>query len=198
MPPQAFIFIGRSGCGKGTQADLLKKYLTTKDPSREIFYLETGNRFRDFIKGEGISSKLSLEISHSGDRQPDFLAIWMWAHLFIENLKGDEHVIIDGTPRSINEARVLDSAIKFYRREPVIVFYLNVSRAWAEKRLRGRGRIDDRSEEQIKKRLDWFDTEVLPAVNHLQKHSEYLFFDINGERPLEEVHQSIMEVIEEK
>ena len=151
--------------------------------------------FRDFIKDENLSSKLSLDISHRGDRQPDFLAVWVWAHLFIENLKGDEHIIIDGTPRSINEARVLDSAVRFYNREPAKVIYLNVSRAWAEKRLSGRGRTDDRSLLEVKKRLDWFETDVLPAVNHLREHPEYRFFDINGEQSLEEVHQSIMREI---
>ena len=197
MSPQTFIFIGRSGCGKGTQADFLQKYLKTQDPGREIFYLETGNRFRDFIKGENLSSKLSLDISHRGARQPDFLAVWVWAHLFIENLKGDEHIIIDGTPRSINEARVLDSAVRFYNREPAKVIYLNVSRAWAEKRLADRGRTDDRSLEEVKKRLDWFEADVLPAVNHLREHSEYQFLDINGECPLEEVHEEIISKIKQ-
>lgn len=198
MSPQTFIFIGRSGCGKGTQADLLQKYLKTQDPGREIFYLETGNRFRDFIKGDSLSSKLSLDISHRGDRQPDFLAVWMWSHLFIENLKGNEHVIIDGTPRSINEANVLDSAVKFYDRQPAKVIYLNVSRAWAEKRLHDRGRTDDRSLTEVKKRLDWFETDVLPAVSHLREHPEYHFLDINGEQPLEEVHQSIIKAVNSK
>lgn len=196
MSPQTFIFIGRSGCGKGTQADLLQKYLKIQDPSREIFYLETGNRFRDFIKGEGLSNKLSFDIAEQGARQPDFLAVWMWAHLFIENLKGDEHIIIDGTPRSINEARVLDSAVRFYKREPAKVIYLNVSRVWAEKRLHDRGRTDDRSLLEVKKRLDWFETDVLPAVNHLREHPEYQFLDIDGEQPLEEVHQEIIKRIE--
>lgn len=195
MVPQTFIFIGRSGCGKGTQADLLQKYLKQTDPGHEIFYLETGNRFREFIKGDSLSSKLSLEISRSGDRQPDFLAVWMWSHLFVEGLKGDESIIIDGTPRSINEARVLDSAIRFYKRNPATVVYLNVSRAWAEKRLAERGRTDDRSMAEVKKRLDWFETDVMPAVEHLQKHTEYRFLDINGEQPMEEVHQEILRKI---
>ena len=195
MSPQTFIFIGRSGCGKGTQADFLQKYLKTQDPGCEIFYLETGSRFRDFIKGDSLSSKLSLDISHRGDRQPDFLAVWMWAHLFVENLKGNEHVIIDGTPRSINEANALDSAVKFYNRQPAKVIYLNVSRAWAEKRLSGRGRTDDRSLLEVKKRLDWFETDVLPAVSHLQEHPEYRFLDINGEQPIEEIHHEIINKI---
>ena len=74
MSPQTFIFIGRSGCGKGTQADLLQKYIKTQDPGREIFYLETGSRFRDFIKGDSLSSKLSLDISHRSAPQPHFFS----------------------------------------------------------------------------------------------------------------------------
>ncbi|MDO8572905.1 MAG: nucleoside monophosphate kinase [bacterium] len=195
MSPQTFIFIGRSGCGKGTQADLLQKYLKTQDPGREIFYLETGSRFRDFIKGDSLSSKLSLAISQEEKLQPSFLAVWMWSHLFIENLKGNEHIISDGTPRSVDEARVLDSAIRFYDRMPAYVVYLNVSRSWAEDRLQNRGRADDQNKDRIKKRLDWFETDVLPAVNHLREHPEYRFLDINGERPLEEVHKEIIKNI---
>lgn len=196
MLPQTLIFIGRSGCGKGTQAEFLKQYLKEHDPGREIFYLETGNRFRDFIKGDSLSSKLSFGIYEQGDRQPDFLAVWMWSHLFVDGLKGDEHIMIDGTPRSLNEARVLDSAIRFYKRNPATVIYINVSRPWAEKRLHDRGRKDDRSMEEVKKRLDWFETDVMPAVNHLKEHPEYRFLDINGEQPMEEVHREIIQKME--
>lgn len=197
MSPQTFIFIGRSGCGKGTQADLLQKYLKTQDPSREIFYLETGSRFRDFIKDENLSSKLAREISHRGDRQPDFLAVWIWSHVLIEGLTGDEHIIIDGTPRSLNEANVLDSAIRFYKKNPATVVYMNVSRPWAEERLFNRGRTDDRHAEQIKKRLDWFETDVVPAIDHLRHHPEYRFLDINGEQPVDDVHLEIMSKIKQ-
>jgi adenylate kinase len=195
MNPQAFIFIGRSGCGKGTQATLLQEYLKKNDPKREIFYLETGGRFREFIKGESFSSKRSRDIAKRGDRQPDFLAVWMWSHLFVEGFKGDEHVIIDGTPRSLNEANVLDSAMRFYGRVPAHVIYLNVSRNWAEQRLRERGRIDDRNKEEINRRLDWFETDVLPAVEHLKTHPEYHFLDIDSERSIEDVHVSIIKGI---
>ena len=59
MSPQTFIFIGRSGCGKGTQAELLQKRVKEKDQSSEIFYLETGAYFREFLRGEKYSNKLS-------------------------------------------------------------------------------------------------------------------------------------------
>ena len=60
MLPQNFTFIGRSGCGKGTQARLLGEHLSKVDSQREVFFwkraLNLGNSFRakatprDFLK----------------------------------------------------------------------------------------------------------------------------------------------------
>src|SRR3989344_985591 len=51
MSPQTIIFFGRSGSGKGTQARLLEEYLRKNDSSkRGVIYIETGARFRQFIK----------------------------------------------------------------------------------------------------------------------------------------------------
>ena len=47
--PQTFVFIGRSGCGKGTQAKLLIEELKKNDPAHEVMYIETGARIREFI-----------------------------------------------------------------------------------------------------------------------------------------------------
>ena len=55
MKLQTFIFIGRSGCGKGTQVALLQKYIKTQDYKRPILYIETGERFRQFIKEPSLS-----------------------------------------------------------------------------------------------------------------------------------------------
>ena len=56
------IFIGRSGCGKGTQAELLQEYIKKLDQQRLIFYIETGERFRQFIKEQSLSSRSAAEI----------------------------------------------------------------------------------------------------------------------------------------
>jgi adenylate kinase len=195
MNPKTFIFTGRSGCGKGTQVELLKEYIAKNDVSKTpIFYLETGARFRDFIKGDSYSSKLSNEMYKNGVRQPDFLAVWMWSHIFINDLKGGEHIFIDGTPRSLAEAKVLNTAMKFYGRGKPYVVYLNVSRDWSEKKLLGRGRLDD-DREDIKKRLDWYDKDVQPAVDFYKNDTDVIFLDINGEQPIEKVHEDIVAAI---
>ncbi len=105
--PQTFIFIGRSGCGKGTQADLLKEYLE-KNRSNSVFYLESGARFREFISQNSFTANLSREIMKSGGLQPAFLAIHIWSHIMIEQMNEGKHLIIDGTPRLLDEAKILD------------------------------------------------------------------------------------------
>ncbi len=192
MQPHIFIFMGRSGCGKGTQADLLMKLLREKDPNTPVLYLETGAKFREFIKGGSYSSKRSAEVYATGARQPDFLAIHFWADFLIDSFEGHEHIVADGTPRSLPEAQLLIQAFNFYNRIPHII-YLDVSRDWAVDRLTARGRIDDVKPEEIAKRLDWFDTDVAPAVDFFRTHPQAKFYELSGERTVEEIHVDLME-----
>lgn len=197
--PKTFILTGRSGCGKGTQAKILQELLKKFTPHMPIFHLETGARFREFIKGTAFSNKLANEVSKRGDRQPDFLAIWNWSHLMVEQITGQEHIIIDGTPRSYEEATVLDSAMTFYRREQPIVIHLDVSREWSYKHIESRaqaeGRVDDQSSEEINRRLDWFETDVMRAIKFYEQSRGYKYIRINGEQTIEQVAHDIQKSI---
>ncbi len=195
MEFKTFIFIGRSGCGKGTQVKLLIEHLKESKETEKVFYLQTGQHFRDFVKEEGLANKLADEIMEEGGRQPDFLAVWVWSNAFLKNVKNEEHLIVDGTPRSLNEARILDTAMKFYKRKKPIVVYMDVSREWSEERLLARGRADDLEIEDIRKRLDWFEDDVLPAVSFYRDNLDYDFIFINGEQTIEEVSKEIMEKV---
>ncbi len=191
MKPQTIILIGRSGCGKGTQGKFLQEFLAQRDTdNRPIYYVETGAQFREFIKGDTHSSKLSKEIYDRDDRQPDFLAVWMWSHLFVDNLTGEEHIILDGTPRSLSEAMILVNALNFYGRKANVVF-LDISRETAEKRLLSRGRMDDANVGKIKKRLDWYDRDVQPAVDYFKNLTGHNFIHANGEQDVEKVQEDI-------
>jgi len=192
MNPQTYIFIGRSGCGKGTQAEFLISYIKERDvEKRPVFYLETGPQFRDFITGDSYASILAKKVYEEDKRQPDFLAIWMWSHLLVEGFTGIEHLVMDGTPRSIAEALAIDTALGFYNRKATVI-YLNVSRDWSEKRLLARGRADDATLKRITKRLDWFDSDVLPAVEHFRNDPQCNFIEVNGEQGKEKVHEEIV------
>ncbi len=188
--------MGRSGCGKGTQGKLMEHYLSAKEPVRTVFYLETGDMFRKLISGDSYTSKLSRTIMENGTLQPSFLAIHIWSHEFIENLTGEEHMILDGTPRTLSEIEALDTAFTFYGRTKPIVFLLDVSDEWSKTRLRERGRMDDSRLGDMEKRLAWFETDVVPAIRHMQDAKLYDVITINGEQPIEKVHEDIVAAFE--
>jgi len=190
MNSPTYIFIGRSGCGKGTQALLLKKYLGTK--GQEVFYLESGAKFRDFVSQSGYTAQLSNTIMKKGELQPAFLAIHIWSHLMIEQMDEKKHLMIDGTPRKLAEAKILDEAFKFYGRKDMKIIYVNVSDAWSIARLEGRGRADDKSLAEVKKRLAWFNTDVVPALDFYKNNPDYQYLDINGEQTIEQVQAEIL------
>lgn len=193
MDLHTIIFIGRSGCGKGTQAALLKDRIKRNDEKgRQILYIETGEHFRRFIRGGGFSSKLSLRAYESDERQPDFLACWMWGELLINELEEGMHLVFDGAPRSEPEARVLTTALEFYGRERPTVIVINVSRAWSEERLLARGRQDDKTLSKINKRLDWFDQDVTPALTYFKSNPLFRIIEIDGEQSIEKVHSDII------
>ncbi len=195
MLPQTFIFAGPSGSGKGTQVALLKEYLAKKTPEIPQFSSYTGDGFRNLINGTTLASHLAKEIQDAGLLQPEFLAISIWADNLIKNVTGKEHLIIDGSPRKPAEAIVLDSAMQFFKRENMQIIEVNVSDAETRRRLLLRARHDD-TEEGIGRRLGWYKTEVLPAVEYLKGQSNYRFHSINGEQTPAEVHLAIMKSLE--
>ena len=86
------IMIGRSGCGKGTQSQLLVKYFEDKYKSLElkdsinITHVTTGEGFRKLISGDTYTANISKEITNTGGLNPEFLAIWNWGNIFINNI----------------------------------------------------------------------------------------------------------------
>lgn len=194
MTPKTFIFFGPSGAGKGTQAKILIDYLKKIDPERKTLYIETGQRFRDFITEASFTATGTKEIIDNGGLLPEFLPIWIWSEYFVKHVGGNEHMILDGLSRRAHEAPILNSAMHFYKREKPFVISIEVSRDWARERLLGRERGDDKLE-QIEKRLDWFEVNVKPAMEYFNNNEFYNFLTINGEQSIVEVNKEIMSKI---
>ena len=195
MTKETFIFIGSSGSGKGTQVALLREELAKKDSSTPLFYLQTGQYFREFIKTNSLAASIAKEAVDKGERAPDFLAMYIWSKIFIENLTGNEHLIIDGSPRSLSEAKNLDIALKFFRRERPVVIYIKVSKVWSTEHLLARAQKENRADdtsESIGRRMAWFERDVLPAVEKFRRDRDYDFIEVNGEQSIEAVHRDIM------
>ena len=190
MNLQSFIFIGRSGCGKGTQIEMLMKLLKEKDPEHEILYIYTGQEFRNFIQGSSITQKLSKAIYDVGGLMPEFLTVHMWVKPLVENYKGNQHIFFDGTPRKFHEAGVLHSMFNFYKLGKPWVVNIGISAEEAVRRLLQRKRQDD-NEADVRKRLGWYETDVAPTIEFYRDNPNYNFLYIDGERPQEEVHLDI-------
>lgn len=192
--PQTFIFFGRSGCGKGTQLKLLREYLNKEDGDRKQFAFSTGDGFREFFGKNTYASNIAKDITAKGQLQPLFLTTALWGNAFIDNLDADNHFLIDGSPRRKEEAVLIDGALKFFNRENVIVIDFIVSRETSKNRMLGRNRPDD-TEENTEIRLDWYDKDVLPAVEYIKNQPGYIYLEIDGEKSIEEVNQEVINKI---
>ncbi len=191
MNLQTIVFIGRSGCGKGTQVEQFQNFIKNND-SREIFHLEAGDRFRSLINEKTYTSQLAKEIAEKGGLQPEFLSIWAWTDKMVHGLNKEEHLLIDGTPRRLSEAKTLESVFDFLNRTDVNIIYLNVSRDWAIQRMKDRGRDDDKELEDVIARLDWFESDVVPALDFYRAHKSHKFHEINGEQEIGKVAEDIL------
>ena len=193
MKPQTILFHGISGAGKGTQAQLLKHYMEDKDSQNPVIYLSTGQEFRRFMEGDSFASRKVKALLDEGGLLPDFLPVWIWTDFLNRHMHtGKEHIILDGAVRRINEAPMMESALDFFEREHPVVIILNVTRERAIQHLKKRGRYDD-NDDDIKARLDWYETNVAPALNYFRENNRYRVFDVNGEQGIEQVHAEIIE-----
>lgn len=170
---------------------MLAKFLN-EHTSRKALYIETGQKFRDFIeKSNSYSSTLTRDVIENGGLMPEFLPIWIWTDFLVNNFTGEEHLVLDGLSRRIDEAPILENALRFYRRERIFVIYLNVSRETAFAMMKSRGREDD-TDDYINNRLDWFENTVMPVVEHFRSREGFQFLDVNGVQSIEKVHEDIL------
>ena len=197
MNQKVFILIGRSGCGKGTQGKLITEYLKKVDPEHNTLYIQSGSEFREFIKGSSATQKISNELYKADKLQPEFLSVYMWINILLRSYTGSEHLIFDGAPRRRHEAGVLDSVFDFYGLVKPYVIHIDVSESWATERLTARHRMDDKSED-ITKRLAWYMTDVVPAIEYYKNNPRYTFININGERSIEEIHEDLINMIQKQ
>lgn len=191
IKPSVFLFIGMSGCGKSTQAKMLRDYLVN-DRGEKTLYTYVGDKMREMMKRDDLFTfKLANKNTAEGKIQPHFLAITAWGTELIEKYEEDMNLVMDGSPRRLMEAKVLDETFEFYGRENVVPIYVEVSEQWVRQRMQERGRFDD-TEEKIKNRLEFFANFVEPALEYYRGESKNKLVTVSGEGSIDEVHQRII------
>lgn len=199
MKKHTLIFLGPSGCGKGTQVELVKKYLSEKDSETPIAHLVMGDLFRAMWKKEGYSFDLSKEIMIEGGLQPSFMQVKLWSQFFVDNVHGNEHIIIDGSPRRVTDAELMESAFDFYGREKPTLVFINCDIAESKERIIKRaekeGRREDLKEETIDSRMEWYKEHVVPSIDFFRNKDKYNFAEIDGNGTIEEVFAEIKQKV---
>ena len=189
---KAFIFVGRAGCGKGTQLELLKNYLMEQGSGISCKTFIMGDLYREFFKKEGYFPDTARDITMiEGRLQPDFLTNSLLVNKAIETIDEDSILFFDGYPRTISQMNVTESLLRYTKRDDVIVINIEVSRDSVIERMLSRARADDK-EEAIKMRLNEYDNNVVPMIEEIKKNSFFKYIEIDGEPTIEEIHKDII------
>lgn len=154
------VLLGPPGAGKGTQAQNLAENLG-------IPHISTGDLFRYNISNNtelGIEAKKYLD---AGDLVPATLT----NALVDDRLDDDDAAagfILDGYPRSTEQAGALDEMLKKRNLSLDAVLEFRVPEEELVDRLKGRGRADD-TEDVIRNRFKVYRDETAPLLDYYSK-----------------------------
>lgn len=192
MKELTVIFIGPQGSGKGTQIEKLDKVVAEKDPVRRIVDIQTGRRFRSLAaRQETFAEKKVARTLDTGALQPDFLTHILWGEAMLDQLDPKSHLFIDGFPRTVIQAHVLEDALAFFERAEVHVINLDTPEEVVRARMAGRARKDD-TPESIETRLRWYREDTLPVLDYYRARPKTHVHDIDGTDSVDGVHAQII------
>lgn len=212
---RVIVLMGAPGAGKGTQAKLISRQfgwpqISTGDILREIAQQDTplGRQVKQVqASGQLVSDEILAEIVRDRTQRPDC----------------QNGYILDGFPRTRHQAELLDQLVTASGHQ-MLVMNLVVDREALIERLASRRlcprcgalynlrlqppqrdelcdrcgvslqcRADDQPE-AIRKRLEVYETNTAPVIEHYRERGELL--DIDGGRPVEAVFRDILRVLE--
>ena len=150
--------LGPPGSGKGTQAERLAEKL-------QIPHLSTGELFRQNIsKG----TKLGLEAKRyldAGDLVPSELTNDLVDARLSDPDTAGEGFILDGYPRSVQQAQALHNMLERRGIQLDTVLELRVAEDALFDRLKARGRADD-TDDVIRNRMNVYRDETAPLIEY--------------------------------
>jgi adenylate kinase len=184
MKALTVIFIGK-----------LDKVMVEKDPVRRVVDIQTGRRFRSLAaKSETFAEKKVAKTLDTGVLQPDFLTHILWGEAMLDQLDTKSHLLIDGFPRTVTQAHVLEDALTFFERNNIHVINLETPQEVVRARMEGRARTDD-TKESIEERLRWYREDTLPVLNYYRARGDIVVHDIDGMDTIEGVHVQILKAL---
>lgn len=180
------VLVGISGSGKGTQAKFLLKRMSS------AHYISTGLLLRRFSKKNNPIARKVRAVLKKGFLTPGWLASFMWMREIVETVKEGESLLLDGAPRQIYEAELLDEVLGWQKRPLSVALYIKIGPKEAEKRLFLRGRGDD-TKQAIQHRIKFFYRDVIPMIRYYKRNKRLI--TINGEQPPEKAWLDIKKAL---
>lgn len=187
-----FCFVGRSGCGKGTQA----KFVLERLESQGVLHMETGRFLRELLALKNpTTERAQMLIMERGGLFPWWFPMFLWLRELIEHGHAGKHIVGDGTPRRVPEAKFLDDVMSWHGRPLPVCIYIDVDEEEAVRRLLSRGRADDK-EEAIRNRMQYFREDVMAMIAYYEEHGRLI--QIDGNVGPEEVWRQIDRMLGER
>jgi adenylate kinase len=209
------ILFGPPGAGKGTQAERLRADF-------QVPYIATGEMLRDNVREGTELGDEAKRYMDKGELVPDGLIVAMVAERLQEE-DAQDGFILDGFPRTIEQAQALDNQLGELGRRITAVLLLDVPDEEVERRLAGRricvkaghnyhvefdppkrdgvcdqdgSRLiqrDDDKPEVIRNRVSVYHEKTRPVIDFYEEQG--LLRRIDGTRDPAEVHDHIRAVI---
>ncbi len=178
------ILFGPPGAGKGTQA----KYLVKKING---FQVSTGEMLRDEINKNSEIGKKIINDMNDGKFVSDEIVNELIKKVIFDR-KFKNKLIFDGYPRSLEQAKNLETILESSNQKIDYIFFLNVAKEVIIKRVEKRKTLEKRSDDDsniILKRYDTYMDMTRPVLDFYSKNSN--FYEIDGALKIEQITAKI-------
>ncbi len=205
------VIFGAPGAGKGTQATLLaEKYdflhISTGDLLRQEVSLRTpiGLRAKAIMdRGDLVGDDIVVQLLHRAlqqrsthpdpDSQEDPWDVARKGHS-----RRPEGCIVDGFPRTVQQAQTLDFVVRRLKRTLDLIVAIDVPRDLLIQRIYERAAVSGRSddtEEVIRHRLELYDRQTQPVLDYYRLSGRLTTVDGSGE--ISQTNSRICQVIDQ-
>lgn len=181
MESRTIFFIGKPGCGKGTQAKLLSE--KTGWP-----VIGSGKLFREIAQEATPAGERTKRDIDQGLLMPHWFAMYLYLKgLF--SVSADANVIFDGFNRKEAEADLIISSLKWLER-PFQVVEIQVSDEEVRRRLEERKMKENRADDHtVDKRLEEYQEYTVKAIAMFKEQG--VLIPVNGEQTPEAIAEDV-------
>ena len=182
------IIFGPPGAGKGTQAKHLVKKLNS-------FQISTGDMLRDEIKRDTEIGKRIINNMNDGKFVEDEIVNKLLEKIIVDSKKMNK-LIFDGYPRTLNQAKNLESLLEKSNQKIDYIFFLNVNKDSIIRRIERRKTLEKRLDDDsntILKRYETYMEITKPVLDYYSSRNN--FYEIDGSEEIEVISSKIEEFL---